>query len=261
MQVLVDHLDDFVGEMRSPGLLVEVGCGAAPSATLLSRLAPSAAVMGVDISLSAMRAARELTSASHAEVHLARMDLLAALRPASVDLLVFMPPYVPSTEAAFAEAMSSASSVETPVDSLEQAAWVWSGGPGGLAILERLVSRDLDRVLAERGRGDQTSLQRRLHRPCDRPPQRRSQGRLGRWMGSSANRARLSAVRETERRERELERAREVAARGAREGRALSTPRRTPGTVCIAPCMEMATFGLRGAGLTMGRQHFGAHWP
>jgi methylase of polypeptide subunit release factors len=151
MQVLVDHLDDFVGEMRSPGLLVEVGCGAAPSATLLSRLAPSAAVMGVDISLSAMRAARELTSASHAEVHLARMNLLAALRPASVDLLVFMPPYVPSTEAAFAEAMSSASSVETPVDSLEQAAWVWSGGPGGLAILERLVSRDLDRVLAEGG--------------------------------------------------------------------------------------------------------------
>ena len=156
MKCLVDELDDI--NSRKPAFAVEVGCGAAPSAVLLSRLlAPSTTVLACDISPSAMTAARTSARHSKAALNLARMDLLAALRPGTVDLLVFLPPYVPTTAEALANATAAASAdiggLDQPARSMMDAPWLWAGGPSGMALVKRFVAQDLTRVLAPSGQG------------------------------------------------------------------------------------------------------------
>lgn len=155
MKCLVDALDDITS--RKPAFAVEVGCGAAPSAVLLSRLlAPETAVLACDISTSAMIAASQNARHGKAALSLARMDLLAALRPGTVDLLVFLPPYVPTTAEVLSNATSAAiddSDTVPPARSMVDAPWLWAGGPSGMALVERFVAQDLTRVLAPSGQG------------------------------------------------------------------------------------------------------------
>lgn len=92
MQVLADRLDDI--RFREPAVIVEVGCGASPAAALLARLLPEVAVFATDLSQTAMRASSVTARNTDTSLHLARVDLLSAWRDGTVDLLVFLPPYV-----------------------------------------------------------------------------------------------------------------------------------------------------------------------
>ena len=148
MQALIDNIDEICA-CSNPSLAVEVGCGAAPSAALLSRLLPATATFAVDISTSALCAAEALMS--HAPLHLARMDLLAAFRSGMVDVLLFLPPYVPTSEDALLAQQVAAAAADQPVESLAAAAWNFGGGPSGLALLERFVAEELHRVLSDDG--------------------------------------------------------------------------------------------------------------
>lgn len=133
MQALLDELDDI--KQRKPAVALEVGCGAAPSGVLLSRLLPDTAVLGTDLSISAMGAAARNARDNKADLQLARMDLLSALRPNTVDLAVFLPPYVPTTEeklAAASKAAMSGAAAEVAQNVLD-ATWLWAGGPNGTA--------------------------------------------------------------------------------------------------------------------------------
>ena len=133
MQALLDELDDI--KHRKPAVALEVGCGAAPSGVLLSRLLPDTVVLGTDLSISAMGAAARNARNNKADLQLARMDLLSALRPNTVDLAVFLPPYVPTTEeklAAASNAAISGAAAEVAQNVLD-ATWLWAGGPNGTA--------------------------------------------------------------------------------------------------------------------------------
>lgn len=149
MQTILDELDGLT--RLEPALAVEVGCGAAPSGVLLSRLLPSTAVLGTDISLSAMGAAAENAANNKTVMHLARMDLLAGLRPGTVDLLVFLAPYVPTSGDKLTAASASALAATQPVSGIFDATWLWAGGPNGTALVERFVRDDLERVLSPDG--------------------------------------------------------------------------------------------------------------
>ena len=152
MHTLLSELDDIKG--RSPSFAVEVGCGAAPSGVLLSRLLPSTVVLGADISASAMRAARHNASINKAALPLARMDLLSGLRPGIVDLIVFLPPYVATTAEKLADAIASVALrnvTDAPARNFLEATWLWAGGPNGMAVVERFVATDLPRVLSAHG--------------------------------------------------------------------------------------------------------------
>lgn len=142
---------ESLGRRATPTFCVEVGCGAAPLAAVLARrLGSSAACFAADISESAVRAAAQTSdrNPSLAPLHVVQMDLLSALRPGTVDVLAFHPPYVPTSVAMLDEASASAGQGSAP--SIEAAHWTWAGGPGGRAVLDRLLN-DLPRLLAPEG--------------------------------------------------------------------------------------------------------------
>ena len=68
------------------------------------------------------------------------MDLLSAFRSSQIiDILTFLPPYVPTTTDALEAAVSKASGERCECKSIEEASWMWAGGPHGRALLERLI--------------------------------------------------------------------------------------------------------------------------
>ena len=126
-------------DLGRPALVVDVGCGAAPLAAVLAqKLGSTAASVAADISLSAVRVAAETGRRNGVSLHVARMDLMAALRPGLVDLLAFHSPYVPTTAVALAEGHARAAAGESSA-TIEAASWTWAGGPFGLAVLQRLL--------------------------------------------------------------------------------------------------------------------------
>lgn len=141
----------IIDEVRSRcGVIVEVACGAAPVATLLAKAAPDAAVFASDVSVTALAAARLVTRRSRAPVQLARMSLLAAFRPGSVDLALILPPYLASTRKSVEE-LTAVAAADGTVEMLADADWIFLGGPQGTSLLEQLVDEDLGRVLSPEG--------------------------------------------------------------------------------------------------------------
>ena len=149
METLLEQLEDI--QMLKPAVAAEVGCGAAPSGVLLSRLLPETVVFGCDISHTAIGAAAESAAKNKTRLHLARMDLLAAFRPRSVDLLVFLPPYVPTSAAKLEDALSMARAKTAACSGIAEATWLWAGGPNGTALVERFLEEDLPRILSSEG--------------------------------------------------------------------------------------------------------------
>ena len=157
---LMQTVTNLLGELQSrqPVVAIEVGCGAAPCATLLSVLLPSVAVFATDISWTAVHAAQAVSSRHSARVHLSRGNLLSAFRDGMVDLVCFLPPYVPTSADALREAIGTAAASDGTLEAClgskrpyELAPWTWAGGPSGTALLEAFVREDLVRVLAPRG--------------------------------------------------------------------------------------------------------------
>ena len=74
-----------------------------------------------------------------ARVDALHMDLLSALRPGSVDVLVFNPPYVPTSEEELEEAVAA-----------RDISAAWAGGTRGRRVLDRLLP-EIGTALAPKG--------------------------------------------------------------------------------------------------------------
>lgn len=118
--------DAAVSEARPDDIALEVGTGSGVVAEALAEHVER--LVATDINPSAVRAARERG------VEAVRTDLLACL-DASFDLVVFNPPYLPSTE-------------ETPDDPMSRAL---GGGETGRETAERFLDT-VPRVLSPDGR-------------------------------------------------------------------------------------------------------------
>ena len=99
-------------------------------AVLAQKLGSTAAIVAADISLSAVRVAAETGRRNGVSLHVARMDLIAALRPGLIDVVAFHSPYVPTTAEALAEGHARAAAGESSA-TIESASWTWAGGPFG----------------------------------------------------------------------------------------------------------------------------------
>lgn len=154
-QFIMDTLQSEAAILRArrPMIVVEVGCGNAAVSVLLSRLlgetSQPAPIFATDISAAAVSASQETAASNRATLLLARMDLLTALRPGTVDLLVFHPPYVATTQDLLTKASSSTATQGRAAD-IAAASWTWAGGPRGRVVLDRLVA-DLHRLLSPSG--------------------------------------------------------------------------------------------------------------
>lgn len=118
--------DAAVDEARPDDFALEVGTGSGVVAEALAD--ETRRVVATDVNPAAVRAARERG------VQAVRTDLVAAL-DGSFDLVVFNPPYLPSTD-------------ETPDDGMARAL---GGGETGREVAERFLD-DVPRVLASGGR-------------------------------------------------------------------------------------------------------------
>ena len=128
-------------QSRQPALCVEVGSGSGCVTAHLASLLPTSAVLSGDVNRDAVLATRATAAANgcSCRVDALLMDLLTALRPASVDVLVFNPPYVPTSEEELAQAVAS-----------HDISAAWAGGTRGRRILDRMLPA-LDAALSPRG--------------------------------------------------------------------------------------------------------------
>lgn len=124
---------------RKPSVCVEIGCGSGAVITHLASLLPESAMFASDVNRWALRATAATSSANAQRVSTVQADLLSAFRPGSIDVLVFNPPYVPTSDEELAEA-------ERMVD----ISAAWAGGDRGRRVLDRLLPT-LGAALAPRG--------------------------------------------------------------------------------------------------------------
>ena len=94
---------------RTPTLCVELGSGSGAVITHLGSLLPphSTALLATDVNPAAAAATRATGAANAQRVEVGLMDLVSALRPGMVDVLVFNPPYVPTSSEELTEAEGS----------------------------------------------------------------------------------------------------------------------------------------------------------
>mmetsp|Transcript_33664 Transcript_33664/g.108735 ORF Transcript_33664/g.108735 Transcript_33664/m.108735 type:complete len:244 (-) Transcript_33664:385-1116(-) len=135
--LLLDALASDVACLRGqlPGVCLELGSGSGAVITGLSQIlsragvpGSAAALMATDLNPAANAASARTAAANGASVQVLNMDLLHALRPGVIDVLVFNPPYVPTS---LEEAVQGQSSADLYA--------AWAGGPKGRVVLDRLL--------------------------------------------------------------------------------------------------------------------------
>ena len=142
------HADSAPQRGPPPLLCVEVGSGSGTVVThlgLLSRDAPansprrSVALMATELNPLAATATAATAAVNGVRVHAIHMDLLSSFRRGVIDMIIFNPPYVPT-------------SIEECVDgaAARDISAAWAGGPRGRLVLDRLL-RELRSLLAPNG--------------------------------------------------------------------------------------------------------------
>ena len=114
---------------KPDGVVLDVGTGSGAIAVTLA-LELARPILASDISLSALRIAERNRAAHQAAVRFFAGDLLSAVAPSSIDLLVSNPPYVPGADAA--NMQSEVRDWEPPV--------ALFAGDSGLEIYRRLIA-------------------------------------------------------------------------------------------------------------------------
>ena len=128
--LLVDVLAAETEELqrRQPAVCLEIGCGSGAVITHLASLLPNAAMLACDVNRAALVATAVTAAANGCRVATVQTDLLAALRPGCIDVLIFNPPYVPTPDDELAEAVRAA-----------DISAAWAGGERGRRVLDRLL--------------------------------------------------------------------------------------------------------------------------
>jgi release factor glutamine methyltransferase len=144
--LFLDALDldaDFINSVVAPTTVLEIGVGSGIVATHCCRLILRTACccFGVDLSRIALEATAltwQKTAAAAAArpfLNLLQSSGVDAIRPSSIDLILFNPPYVPtSTE----EMLAAQNGAITANDELPAA---WAGGIAGREVCDRILRR------------------------------------------------------------------------------------------------------------------------
>ena len=141
--LLVDALSADAPELllQRPGLCVEIGSGSGCVITHLGSLLPrgSTALLATDVNPAAAAATFATGLANSQCVDVSLMNLLTGLRPGLIDVLIFNPPYVPTSTEELTEA----------TDARDISA-AWAGGIRGREVLDLLLPC-LGEALSPRG--------------------------------------------------------------------------------------------------------------
>lgn len=147
--LLIDALESELKYLRdrSPLVALEIGPGSGVVITAVSKALMSiTACIGVDINAFACRATRKTARHNGADVDVINGDLLQAIRPHSIDILIFNPPYVLTPDDEIPHGNNSVD-VTDSADFNTNIVKSWAGGTDGRIIINKLFSQ-LDESLA-----------------------------------------------------------------------------------------------------------------
>ncbi|KAH8261885.1 hypothetical protein KR038_011913 [Drosophila bunnanda] len=148
--LLLDALEkdlDYLDQLQ-PGLCVELGSGSGVIITALAkRLSSSSLCLATDINPKACDATRRTAARNGARVSAIRCNLADALRRRSVDVLLFNPPYVVTSDEELETQRFDSQSKSATDGNL---VFSWAGGQDGRRVTDILL-KQLDDILSPRG--------------------------------------------------------------------------------------------------------------
>lgn len=128
-----------------PVVCVEIGSGSGVIITAVAKSLQESACFAVDINPCACAVTKRTAKLNETNLHVINMNLLNGFRPNSVDILVFNPPYVVTTDEELLEddgAYGDAFNANIKKS--------WAGGVDGRRIMDKVFDR-LDCILTKNG--------------------------------------------------------------------------------------------------------------
>ncbi|XP_037957082.1 methyltransferase N6AMT1 [Teleopsis dalmanni] len=146
--LLLDALEDDLSYLRAikPHICLEVGTGSGIIITALAKILTETLCLATDINPFACTIAKRTARRNDTNIDTIRTNLVDALRPNSIDLLIFNPPYVATSDEEFLY-NDFCDVNRTTSDNLIRA---WAGGHNGIRIVDELLEK-LDNIMSKRG--------------------------------------------------------------------------------------------------------------
>lgn len=145
--LLLDALEadlDFIENELRPNVCLEIGPGSGIIITALSKKLRDSLCIACDINPHACRVTKQTSSKNETQVDCIQGNLVDAFKSKVVDLLVFNPPYVVTSDE---ELKSPDDFGECTVTNLVHS---WAGGVNGRRIIDIIISK-LDEILSLKG--------------------------------------------------------------------------------------------------------------
>ena len=130
----LEHELKYLNNLK-PLISLEIGSGSGIVSTFLAKNLQQAKYLAIDINENACAASRETSEENEIDLEIIQSDLLYALRPKSVDIILFNAPYVPSEA--------------NEIDSKNVSA-AWAGGENGRVVMDRLFPL-IPKILTKHG--------------------------------------------------------------------------------------------------------------
>lgn len=151
--LMIDALEHDLDYIRkiNPTICVEIGSGSGINITALANvLKAQGFCIATDINPWATKVTKSTASQNKVSVEAIQMDLVTMLSPKSVDVLIFNPPYVPtSTSISKTQQSHDESNFEdTSID--PNLIKSWAGGKDGREVMDRVIN-SLDAILSSNG--------------------------------------------------------------------------------------------------------------
>lgn len=129
-----------------PVVCVEIGSGSGVIITAVAKSLRESACFAVDINPQACAITKRTAKMNEANLEVINMNLLNAFRPNAVDILIFNPPYVVTTDEELLGDVG-ASGGGAFNENIKKS---WAGGVDGRRIMDKVFDR-LDSILAKNG--------------------------------------------------------------------------------------------------------------
>ncbi|XP_067623363.1 methyltransferase N6AMT1 [Eurosta solidaginis] len=144
--LLLDALEADIPYIRKikPLICLEIGSGSGVIVTALAKQLTETFCMASDINAHACRTTLRTAKRNGTHVDTINCNLLDCVREKCIDLLVFNPPYVVTTD----DEMKNQSFAESQVSS--NLVYSWAGGKYGRRVIDELLIR-LDGILSTKG--------------------------------------------------------------------------------------------------------------
>lgn len=145
--LLLDALETDLPKLRSekPAICMEIGSGSGVIITAVAKALPETACFAIDINARACDVTKRTALHNGATLNVINMNLLNGFRPGLIDVLIFNPPYVVTSDE---EIDSNEAPNDNPFnDKIIQS---WAGGTNGRIIMDRVFD-SMDSILSPTG--------------------------------------------------------------------------------------------------------------